>query len=221
MNIDRIFIINLEHRTDRKTKITSELKRLEINNYEFFKAIKPTEEAIIKWNPNFLNPMPVWFNGDASKYKIGSLGCMLSHLEIIKQCIAKKYKNVLILEDDTIFCINTGFTFDNVLSSLKPQITNLNFGLLYFAGNHINTQPQQISNNIIKVNGSYTTGSYIINESVMEYIVQNIQGYNREVDVYYANVIQKLYPCYCTIPHLTKQDAGYSDIVHANVSYNL
>lgn len=221
MNIDKVYIINLEHRTDRKAKVIGELERIGITNYEFFKAIKPSEEDIQKWNPKFLDPMPVWFKGDVPKYKIGSLGCMLSHMEIIKQCIKNQYENVLILEDDTIFCLKAGFTLNHLLSVLNNQIETLSFGLLYFAGNHRNTTPEKISNNIIKVDGSLTTGSYIINKSVMEYIVENMQGYAREIDVYYANIIQKKYPCYCVTPHLTRQDAGYSDIVHANVSYAL
>ena len=84
MKLDKIFIINLEHRTDRKKKIIQELERVGLNNYELFKAIRPTKEMVDKWNPNFLNPIPEWFKrsgGDQNKYKIGALGCMLSHLD--------------------------------------------------------------------------------------------------------------------------------------------
>lgn len=53
MKIDKVFIINLEHRKDRRDQIIKELKRVGIENYEFFKAIKPTEEMIQIWNPQF------------------------------------------------------------------------------------------------------------------------------------------------------------------------
>jgi len=56
---------------------------------------------------------------------------------------------------------------------------------------------------------------------VMSYIVQHIQGFTREIDVFYANVIQKKFPCYCVYPHITKQAEGYSDIVQKEVCYNL
>jgi len=224
MNIDKIFIINLEHRGDRKKKIISELQRVGLTNYEIFKAIKPTEEMINEWNPNFLNPIPEWFKrtgGDEKKYKIGALGCMLSHLEIIKLCIERKYENVLILEDDTEFQIGNGIRFDQVISIMKNQFENLNFGLFYLAGNHRGAQLQKKSENVNRVKGTLTTGSYIINKSVMKFIVKNMVNYHREIDVFYSTIIQNQFPCYCVHPHITKQGDGYSDIVQKNVSYKL
>lgn len=226
MNIDKIFIINLEHRVDRKKKILSELQRVGLTNYEIFKAIKPTEEMVNEWNPNFLNPIPEWFKrtgGDENKYKIGSLGCMLSHLEIIKICIERKYENVLILEDDTEFQIGNGIRFEQVINIMKNQLEHLNFGLFYLAGNHraIGANLQKKSENVNRVKGTLTTGSYIINKSVMKYILKNIIGYEREIDVFYSTVIQNQFPCYCVHPHITKQGEGYSDIVQKNVSYKL
>ena len=38
--------------------------------------------------------------------------------------------------------------------------------------------------------GTLTTGSYIINRKCMEYIVNNINGYPREIDKYYLEEIQ-------------------------------
>jgi GR25 family glycosyltransferase involved in LPS biosynthesis len=200
MNIDKIFIINLEHRGDRKKKIISELQRVGLTNYEIFKAIKPTEEMVNEWNPIFLNPIPEWFKrtgGDEKKYKIGALGCMLSHLEIIKICIERKYENVLILEDDTEFQIGNGIRFDQVIDIMKNQL------------------------DINRVKGTLTTGSYIINKSVMKFIVKNMVNYPREIDVFYSTIIQNQFPCYCIHPHITRQGEGYSDIVQKNVSYKL
>jgi GR25 family glycosyltransferase involved in LPS biosynthesis len=216
----------LEHRVDRKKKILSELQRVGLTNYEIFKAIKPTEEMVNEWNPNFLNPIPEWFKrtgGDENKYKIGSLGCMLSHLEIIKICIERKYENVLILEDDTEFQIGNGIRFEQVINIMKNQLEHLNFGLFYLAGNHraIGANLQKKSENVNRVKGTLTTGSYIINKSVMKYILKNIIGYEREIDVFYSTVIQNQFPCYCVHPHITKQGEGYSDIVQKNVSYKL
>lgn len=224
MKLDKIFIINLEHRTDRKKKIIQELERVGLNNYELFKAIRPTKEIVDKWNPNFLNPIPEWFKitgGDQNKYKIGALGCMLSHLEIIKICIDRKYENVLILEDDTEFQIGNGIRFDQVINIMKNQLENLNFGLFYLAGNHRGAQLQKKSENVNRVQGTLTTGSYIINKSVMQYIINNMVHYPKEVDVFYSTVIQSKFPCYCLNPHLTRQGEGYSDIVQKNVSYKL
>lgn len=146
---------------------------------------------------------------------------MLSHLEIIKLCIERKYENVLILEDDTEFQIGNGIRFDQVINIMKNQFENLNYGLLYLAGNHRGAQLQKKSENINRVKGTLTTGSYIINKTAMKYIVKNMANYPREIDVFYSTVIQNQFPCYCVHPHITKQGEGYSDIVQKNVSYKL
>lgn len=77
--IDKMNIqyINLEDRLDRKFEIENELKRLNINNFSRFNAIKATP---------------------------GILGCSLSHLEIFKN--ADKAQPLFVLEDDCEFLIN-------------------------------------------------------------------------------------------------------------------
>jgi glycosyl transferase family 25 len=224
MKIDKVFIINLEHRIDRREKILKELEKVGIENYEFFKAIKPNVNMVKEWNRNFLNPIPEWFKktgGDETKYRIGSLGCMLSHYEILKICLQNNYENVLILEDDTEFVTPSGIKFEQILNMVKNQTKNIKFGLFYLAGNHLGSKIESVSQNVNKVTGTLTTGSYIINKSIIKFILDNIKGFEREIDVFYAQIIQKRFPCYCLHPHLTKQGDGYSDIVQRNVSYKL
>ena len=53
MEIDKIFIINLKHRTDRKNQMIEEMQKQNIINYEFFDAIRPTIEEVNNWNTEF------------------------------------------------------------------------------------------------------------------------------------------------------------------------
>jgi hypothetical protein len=217
MNIDHTFVINLKHRKDRKKNMIKQLKKVHLQTYEFFDAIRPSTLDLEAWNPYFLNPIPDWFKitgGNELKYKIGCLGCLLSHMEVIKLSIERNYERVLILEDDTEFQLETS------LSSYLKDVSPRAFGLFYLAGNHRGSKIEKVDD-VLKVEGTYTTGSYIIDKSVMSYIVQHIQGFTREIDVFYANVIQKKFPCYCVYPHITKQAEGYSDIVQKEVCYNL
>ena len=99
MKIDKIFIINLEYRTDRKEEIIKELKKHNIYNYEFFKAIRPGIQDIIEWNNNYCDHVKKSFQ-DPNKflyYQIGCLGCLKSHVEICKLALERNYKNILIL----------------------------------------------------------------------------------------------------------------------------
>jgi glycosyl transferase family 25 len=81
---ERIFIVNLPERTDRRTEMVLELKKLAISETDprvvFFPAIKPETTA-----------------GFPS---IGARGCFLSHLAIFKQVQALNLTTVLIMEDD-------------------------------------------------------------------------------------------------------------------------
>lgn len=225
--IDKVFVINLEHRGDRRVQIKKELARMNIENYEIFPAIKPTVEMIQSWNPKFLDPMPQWFvsrNGDHTKYRIGSLGCMMSHMKIMELCIERNYENVLILEDDTLFQDHhtKGRSWEELWTSIVQELNVLpTYGLVYLAGNHRGSQCKTVTKQLMKVNGTLTTGSYIVSKDAMKYIVQHIYHYPREIDVFYANIIQSKFACYCVVPHWTKQGNGYSDIVQEHVSYNL
>ena len=92
--------------------------------------------------------------------------------------------------------------------------------MLYLAGSHLGIK-QQVTSNIIKILGTHTTGSYLIKEEAMRYFVDNIISYSKEIDVFYAQDLQKNFNCYCMQPHITKQREGYSDIQQANVKYKL
>ena len=214
MKLDRIFIINLEHRKDRKQQITHELEKQKIDNYEFFKAIRPSPKEISEWDPEYCfhvlkDVHPRRFN----KYQMGCLGCLKSHVEVCKLALSRNYKNILVLEDDTQFIDDF-----NKLYTYSSDIDNID--MLYLAGSHLGTQ-QSITNNIKKVVGTHTTGSYCINEKAMKYLVENIQHYKKEIDVYYAKEIQPKFNCYCVFPHITKQRDGFSDIQQTNVNYKL
>ena len=214
MKLDKVFVINLEHRTDRKENILKQLAKVGITDYEFFPAIRPTEEDVQAWNPRFLNPMPGWFQGDVTKYKIGSLGCLLSHRAIMRLCIERDYQNVLVLEDDTEFQI--GCPLDSIWSVVQPP----EFGLLYLAGNHRGATLTPHSKFVTKVRGTLTTGSYLVHRSIMPAIVEGLDRYDREVDVFYA-FLQTQYPCYCIFPHIARQADSFSDIVQREVHYDL
>ena len=209
MEIDKIFIINLNYRTDRKEHIINEMKKHNISNYEFYTAIKPTLEDVYKWHINYCAP-----HNDI--YKIGAFGCLTSHIEIFKISLERKYKNILILEDDIVFKKDYDY---NKIFEYSSQINN-NYDILYLSGSHI--EPiTYITQNIKKCTHTYTTHSYLIKENIMKYILDNITNCITEIDVFYVQILQPIFNCYVTYPHLTAQIPSFSDIQNKNVNYNL
>jgi len=221
MDIDKIFIVNLENRKDRKESMLNELNKQEITNYEFFKAIRPTLDEVNEWNPNYCehvrNSIP---KANFDNYRIGCLGCLKSHTEIMKIALDRGYKTILILEDDILF-INP---FEKIYSYADQVVLSLNgnynYGIIYLSGSHLG-KTTKMCENVIRVRGTHTTGSYIINEEAMRYIVDNITSFPKEVDVFYVEHIQSTFNCYCFVPHITTQADGFSDIQQKVTNYSL
>ena len=78
-NIEKIFYINLDKRTDRREEIESDLKKYGLEA-ERYSAVH---------TPN-----------------AGIVGCGYSHLNVLKLAKERGYKNVLILEDDFEFTVS-------------------------------------------------------------------------------------------------------------------
>ena len=216
LKLNRIFIINLKHRTDRREHILSEMKRQNITNFEFFDAIRPTLEEVNDWNPTYCHHVIKHVSSNKfDNYRMGCLGCLKSHLGVMKLALARGYKRILVLEDDTVFT-RPWADFKKLIEPLKK------YDLLYLSGSHSKPYKKLPNmNNIVKVVDTNTTGSYCIEERAMRFIVDNIGKYPKEVDVFYAKILQKKFDCYCIVPHMTKQLEGYSDIQGKNVSYKL
>ena len=219
MKIDKIYVINLEYRKDRKEQILKELDKINCSNVEIFSAIRPNKDLIKHWNPNYLNPIPSWFNGNHEKYRIGALGCLLSHLTIIKKALKENYENILILEDDTMFI--SDITIPEIENRYSKFLDKADYGIFYLAGNTMKDGIKHIIKEVYLTYGTLTTGSYIINKKCMKYIVNNINRYPREIDKFYLEEIQNKFTCFICIPNITKQRASYSDIINQNTNYNL
>ena len=85
--IDAIYVINLEHRADRRIEMAQQLSRIGLDydhpKVRLFPAMRPARPGEF---PN-----------------IGSRGCFLSHLNIVKGARAQGFGCIFILEDDADF----------------------------------------------------------------------------------------------------------------------
>lgn len=100
--IDRIYVINLESRPDRRREMVTELKRIGLDAdsplVAFFKAVRPE---------------------DAGSFpSIGARGCFMSHLGILRNAHENRYRKVMILEDDAAFTANYAAQAETILKEL-------------------------------------------------------------------------------------------------------
>jgi GR25 family glycosyltransferase involved in LPS biosynthesis len=176
-------VINLKTRADKKEYISKQLQSKKID-FEFFTAEK------------HINPKK---------------GCLESHLTIIKEhFIQKKYKYILILEDDCKFINN--------MSSMN--IPPKNWDMLYLGGTvHRVMNKDYIGYARVQC---WTTHAYIINLENEELInkILDAQSYEGEIDRYYLEKIHPNFNVYMCDPMIAIQKEGFSDIENREVSYD-
>jgi hypothetical protein len=109
--IDRLFVINLESRPDRRREMLDELARIGLDaenpGVEFFAAVKPDAAD------NFPS--------------IGARGCFLSHLGVLRNARAAGYRAILILEDDAALTSRSR----NELATALQELDGTGWALAY------------------------------------------------------------------------------------------
>lgn len=109
---DKIYIINLASREDRKREMAQQLKNIglsfELPNVELFPAVRPE-------------------NADGFP-SVGARGCFMSHLGILRSAKMAGHSRILILEDDLDFVPDFSLRIDDTLHNLKQQAWSVFYG---------------------------------------------------------------------------------------------
>ena len=188
--IDRVLYINLDHRTDRRTEIESELEIMGLASIsERFPAIRHET--------------------------IGGVGCGRSHIEVMKLAKERGYSQILVLEDDFMLTVDQETLEENL-----AQITDLNFDVCLLSYNLQNSresvypfmkrvlEAQTTSGYIVKIH-YYDTLIQVFSDAVVGFEQTNYH-WIYAIDVAWK-VLQARDTWYCFSPRLGKQRPSYSD----------
>jgi len=114
--IDAIYVINLEYRTDRRSEMHKQLARIGLDynhpKVKLFPASRPDTAGEF---PN-----------------IGTRGCFLSHLNILKNARIQGHNCILILEDDADFTAR----FCNITESDTSLIIKTQWDMFYLGSQY-------------------------------------------------------------------------------------
>jgi GR25 family glycosyltransferase involved in LPS biosynthesis len=126
----------------------------------------------------------------------GQWGCLQSHINILKDAVAKKYETILILEDDVIFSNES----ENCLERIKQtQNENPNWNIIYLGASQ-----HDWKNINFKVNFYYarqTTGSfaYIVRMSFYQILLDEFEKRLKPVDNYLIDIQKTYYKSLCVM----------------------
>lgn len=167
---DKIYIINLKHRTDRWYKVTQIMKYLGITKYKRFEAV----------NGNHLNIKQSWLSKRSTikNYKVnspGAYGYLVSYFYILNEAINYNYKNILVLDDDII----PHKMFNQIIEN--HQLPN-NYKLIYYGSCHQYHCNLNLFEKINDDNISYSEKiKYKIQEENKDYPqLMNIKTFNKK-----------------------------------------
>ncbi len=210
---DQIYVINLDHRTDRLNEVNSLLKKYNIN-------FKRQSGVFLKEKYTDV------LNNTTNTSSLGHLGCVLSHVNCCIDAIKNNYDKILVLEDDINFIPEhiDSINYDKLLN----EVNNIDWGLFYLGGTY-NDKLQKVSTYLDRPTGPVLgTQSVGYSREVIEKIGKKIpsdpeyyvKGNRLErvlpIDVIYSRSFARE-RCIAINPIVCVQNTSISDIVPAEL----
>lgn len=181
--------INLDRRPRRWQRIEAELARHGFESVERFSAIDgDVVEKPAHWT-----------------HSAGAYGCLLSHVQVVRDARDSGAPNVLIFEDDAVLDPE----FDDKFARFIKEVPD-DWDMLYFGALH-KDEPVKISEHVARITKANSTFAYALKRTVFdEFIALN----ERAEDVLDMNsyALQQRFNCCCFMPNLAWVETEYSDV---------
>lgn len=189
--IEKVVYINLEYRTDRRQQIEPQLK--------------------LYFSPDKIVRL------DAIKDSFGAFGCSKSHIKALELAKTNGWKNVLILEDDSVWN-----NFDESYKKLEDFVTR-SYDVILLGSRAPWYQPWNMR--ILK---SLSANAYLVNKDYYPTLLDNfkngltcfLESHDHEkhsLDTYWHRLME-VDEWFCILPSLMVQSESYSDILNTMVN---
>jgi glycosyl transferase, family 25 len=180
--------INLDRRPERWKRMESRFAAFNLGPVERFPAVDGSKTPI----PSEWPESP------------GAYGCLQSHLFVVQKARAEGRESVLIIEDDVLLDERFHEKFSERVQNLPENWDMLFFGCLH------HDPPVPVANGIGRLRGSFSTFMYVVRHTVYDAFIRLNSRAKQAVDRNNAT-LQRLFNCYCFLPHLAWVDDSYSD----------
>lgn len=196
-NIHKIVYINLDKRADRRAEMEAELSKMGLSAIRF----------------------------SAIYDKKGMIGCIKSHLEVIKLAKTQDWPNVLILEDDFMFLVDRSELENQIKAFFDAKIP---YDLVMLGYTLYKSEPY--NSTVAYARRADTTSGYIIHSRFYD---EMIKCYEEILPKYIATndctiygvdtatiPFQKTKEWFYFLKRIGKQRPSYSDLQNKFVAYN-
>jgi GR25 family glycosyltransferase involved in LPS biosynthesis len=134
----------------------------------------------------------------------GAYGCLLSHVQVVREAQALGASSVLIFEDDVVFADQLEQKFSLCIDEVPSD-----WDILFFGAIH-KDEPIRVTDNIARITRAYSTYAYVLRDTVFEAFIELNGKTGAELDNNSA-ILQQRFNCYCFLPHLAWVETDYSD----------
>jgi len=124
---EKVFVINLPFKIDRRAKLEKHLAEVGI-----------VDTGTLVWERAICGdwtPAPSWWGGGN-----GAWGCLMSHVRIAQDAVHDSLASYCVLEDDVVFHPNASFILERFAKELPAD-----WGQIYLGGQHLHREPDTIS----------------------------------------------------------------------------
>lgn len=135
----------------------------------------------------------------------GAYGCLLSHVQVVRDARAAGASSVLIFEDDAVFDPQ----FKNKFPAFVAEVP-ADWDMLYFGALH-KDEPVRVSEHIGRITKANSTFAYAIRNTVFDAFIDLNSRAEHVLDMN-SYRLQERFNCYCFMPNLAWVESEYSDV---------
>ena len=181
--------INLERRPERWQRIQRACTAQGIDSVQRFSAIDGNKIALPR----------DWIHSP------GAYGCLLSHVQVVRNARDAGASSVLIFEDDAVFDPHLKDKFPIWIDDLPSDWDMLFLGALH------KDEPVKISEHIGRITKANSTFAYAIRNTVFDAFIELNSRAEHVLDMN-SYLLQERFNCYCFMPNLVWVESEYSDV---------
>lgn len=153
---ERIVVINLPFKEDRRTRLLTHFEEVNIVN-----------PKCVHWHRGICGdwtPPPKWFGAGN-----GAWGCLMSHVRVAQDAAHDKIESYLVLEDDVIFHQKSA----EMLASFMREVPS-DWEQLYLGGQFLHKKPERISPWVMRPYNVNRTHAFALRKKTIPRFLQHV-----------------------------------------------